>query len=211
MPDNDVWPPKPDLPDPLTEYDELIEAKLPTLSTETVKWELVLPHEMRLLPGSIWILHMRSRLLPEAPVNDWLLLIQVLREEKDLDFQQAQAVVQSYYQRHGMAPTTKALLKTAILPLVMVALALVAVFSTLFSTYLLYHRDAVLRQPNHGAAIVALDREKSLLQSMSLTLLALIYGFWLIRYLVMRRRKKPRIETRGWQRPTVQGTEDRTA
>lgn len=28
MPDNDVWPPKPDLPDPLTEYDEMIVANL---------------------------------------------------------------------------------------------------------------------------------------------------------------------------------------
>lgn len=32
MPDNDVWPPKPDLPDPLTEYDEVIAAKLAALS-----------------------------------------------------------------------------------------------------------------------------------------------------------------------------------
>lgn len=32
MPDNDTWPPKPDLPDPLTEYDEVIAAKLATLS-----------------------------------------------------------------------------------------------------------------------------------------------------------------------------------
>ncbi len=31
MPDNDVWPPKPDLPDPLTEYDGLIAAKLAAL------------------------------------------------------------------------------------------------------------------------------------------------------------------------------------
>lgn len=32
MPDNDVWPPKPTLPDPLTEYDALIRSKLYTLS-----------------------------------------------------------------------------------------------------------------------------------------------------------------------------------
>lgn len=32
MPDNDVWPPKPDLPDPLTEYDDVIAAKLAALS-----------------------------------------------------------------------------------------------------------------------------------------------------------------------------------
>ena len=32
MPDNDVWPPKPDLPDPLTEYDTVIAAKLAALS-----------------------------------------------------------------------------------------------------------------------------------------------------------------------------------
>ncbi len=28
MPDNDVWPPKPDLPDPLAEYDDVIAARL---------------------------------------------------------------------------------------------------------------------------------------------------------------------------------------
>ena len=32
MPDNDVWPPKPALPDPLTEYDDVIAAKLAALS-----------------------------------------------------------------------------------------------------------------------------------------------------------------------------------
>ena len=32
MPDNTTWPPKPDLPDPLTEYDEVIAAKLAALS-----------------------------------------------------------------------------------------------------------------------------------------------------------------------------------
>ncbi len=31
MPDNDVWPPKPDLPDPLTEYDDVIAAKIAAL------------------------------------------------------------------------------------------------------------------------------------------------------------------------------------
>jgi len=30
MPESNVWPPKPDLPDPLTEYDEVIAAKLDT-------------------------------------------------------------------------------------------------------------------------------------------------------------------------------------
>jgi len=32
MPDNDVWPPKPALPDPLTEYDDVIAAKLAALA-----------------------------------------------------------------------------------------------------------------------------------------------------------------------------------
>lgn len=31
MPDDDSWPPKPDLPDPLTEYDKVIEAKIAAL------------------------------------------------------------------------------------------------------------------------------------------------------------------------------------
>ncbi len=204
MPDNDVWPPKPDLPDPLAEYDELIEAKLPTLSTETVKWNLVLPRSTTLLPGFLWLLHMtgrlRSRLSPGEPVPERLLLIQALREERGLDLLQAQAVVQSYYQRHRMAPTKKALLKILILALAPVALALVAAFSTLFAVYLSFHRQVVLSHPNHGAAILALDNETALLHIVSFVLLALVYGFWLMRYLVMRLRrnlKKPRIEIRG--------------
>ena len=32
MPDDTIWPPKPDLPDPLTEYDGVIAAKLAALS-----------------------------------------------------------------------------------------------------------------------------------------------------------------------------------
>jgi hypothetical protein len=34
MPDNDVWPSKPDLPDPLTEYDELIQEQMIVLPGE---------------------------------------------------------------------------------------------------------------------------------------------------------------------------------
>ena len=32
MPDDNIWPPKPTLPDPLTEYDDVIAAKLAALS-----------------------------------------------------------------------------------------------------------------------------------------------------------------------------------
>ena len=34
MPDIDVWPPKPNLPDPLTEHDNMIAAKLAEMSAE---------------------------------------------------------------------------------------------------------------------------------------------------------------------------------
>jgi hypothetical protein len=46
MPDNDVWPPKPDLPDPLTEYDGLIAEKLAALP-EAKRSRLLLMKAMR--------------------------------------------------------------------------------------------------------------------------------------------------------------------
>jgi len=45
MPDNDVWPPKPDLPDPLAEYDDVITAKLAALpggDTERKRFRLII-------------------------------------------------------------------------------------------------------------------------------------------------------------------------
>lgn len=193
MPDNDVWPPKPTLLDPLAEHDELIEARLPTLSAMTPNWDLLLPKSPLLLPGLRSLLPAARRLSPGVPVSDRVLLLQALREDKGLDFWQAQAVVKSYYQRHGMEMAPKAVLKTLLLPLVGAGLAVVAVAATLLSSYLSFHRRALLSQPNHGVAIIALDNAKSLLQTVSLTLLALIYGFWFLRYLVLRvrsRRKK---------------------
>ena len=45
MPDNDVWPPRPDLPDPLTEYDELIRTLLE--ATEPAQHRLALVKALR--------------------------------------------------------------------------------------------------------------------------------------------------------------------
>ncbi len=45
MPDNEVWPPKPSLLDPLAEYDELIAAKLaafPTEEPEQMRFRLII-------------------------------------------------------------------------------------------------------------------------------------------------------------------------
>ena len=48
MPDNDTWPPKPALPDPLTEYDDVIAAKLAALSeTKTGPNKLLLIKALR--------------------------------------------------------------------------------------------------------------------------------------------------------------------
>ena len=198
MPENNIWPPKPTLLDPMAEYDELIEARLPTLSAMTVKWDLIVPASHKLLPGIFWLLPRVHRLSPGVPVNDRALLIQVLREECGLDFQQAQSVVLSYYQRRGMAMTTKAVLRTLVFPLTVLALAFVGAFAVLISSYLTFHRDAVLSQPNHGAALIALDHAKALLQIASLTLSGLVFASWFVRYWVMRRRsKRPQVEIRG--------------
>ena len=48
MPDNDTWPPKPALPDPLTEYDDVVAAKLAALSgTKTGPNKLLLIKALR--------------------------------------------------------------------------------------------------------------------------------------------------------------------
>ena len=48
MPDNDTWPPKPTRPDPLTEYDDVIAAKLALLSeTKTGPNKLLLIKALR--------------------------------------------------------------------------------------------------------------------------------------------------------------------
>ena len=48
MLDNTIWPPKPDLPDPLTEYDDVIAAKLAALSeTKTGPSRLLLTKALR--------------------------------------------------------------------------------------------------------------------------------------------------------------------
>ena len=190
MPTDEVWPPKPSLLDPLAEHDELIEARLSTLSAMTLNWELVLPQLFGRSPSFLWLLRLKQRLSPETPVDDQFLLIQVLREEKGLDLLQARATVRSYYHRHGMALTRKSVLRMALPLLITLAIALVAIAATFLSLHLSFHRDALLSRPNHGAAIIALDNAKSRLQTVSLTLLGLLYGFWFLHFLVMRLRHK---------------------
>jgi len=191
MPDNDVWPPKPSLLDPLAEYDELIEASLPTLSAMTLNYDLVLPLSGVPFSNSVWIFHWTLRTKnPLSPMSEgltrWLRLTQVLLEERGLDLTQADAVVQDYYQRHGLAEVPKGVGKALALPLVMMALTIVAMLSGAFDFFLSFHRDVILSRPNHGAAIIALDNARSLLRTMAFTLLGLIYGFWLLRFLVLR-------------------------
>jgi hypothetical protein len=192
MPDIDVWPPKPNLPDPLTEHDELIAAELLTPSAKTVDYDLVLPHGIRLIPGFHWLLQITSHLsLVNGPLlNRRLLLIQVLQKEKSLDLWQADTFVQSYYQRHGLATATKAVINALIPLLITMALIFVALFLEGFAFYLSIHRDVVLNRPNHGLAILVLDNEKFLLQTASFVLLGLIYTFWLTRYWIIRQRNR---------------------
>ena len=78
MPDDTIWPPKPDLPDPLIEYDEAIAAKLATFP----KAELTEDKQFR--------------------------LIMSLRAESGLGLRQARSVVNSYYTRHGMLVNSRA-------------------------------------------------------------------------------------------------------
>lgn len=209
MPDSDVWPPKPDLPDPLTEHDALIEASLPTLSAMTLNYDLVLPLSGVPFSNSAWVLHwtlrIKNSLLPMSEgLERRLRLTQVLLKERGLDLMQADAVVQDYYQRHGMAEIPKGAGKTLALSLVMIALAFVAMLSGAFDFFLSFHRDVILSQPNHGAAIIALDNARWLLRTVSLTLLGLMYSFWLLRYLALRVRhnRAGAVESPGRKRPS---------
>ena len=188
MPNTDVWPPKPDLPDPLTEYDALIEAALPTLASKTVDYDLVLPLWMRQLPGLHWMMGIAGSLVQtnDQHNNRAILLMQVLQEDKGLDLRQAQAFVLSYYQRHGLGPTRK----SAIILFSTIGLLLLAGFSSLATLYFSLRRNAILSQPNHGVALLELDHAKWLLQIFSTVLLGIIYGFWILRYWVIRLRNR---------------------
>ena len=125
MPDNTIWPPKPDLPDPLTEYDSVIAAKLAALS------------ETKTGPSRI-------------------LLIKALRDEEEMNLQQAFALSKSYCDRHGALVQTRASQIRAWLgclpPLSMLCFAG-------FIFYWMKRRDEILSQPHHHAAFLTLSKE----------------------------------------------------
>ncbi len=153
MPDNEVWPPKPSLPDPLTEYDEVIAAKIAALS------------EAR---------------------QGRLSLIKALRDEEGLDLKQALAVVNSYSDRHGVFVIGKAAKAYAWGGCM---LALIPLGLATFNLYLdLVCREAILRQPHHRAAILALDREQlAVIAAMCVTAL-LLAGISFLRHKASRKK-----------------------
>ena len=123
MPESNVWPPKPDLPDPLTEYDDVIAAKLAASS---------------------------------PAVSGRLTLVKILREQEGLDLRQAIAVANSYCNRHGLfvsGRATKAFVWGGC------GIAFAAVCLGFTNAYLIVFRnEAVMRQPHHHAAFMALVR-----------------------------------------------------
>ncbi len=125
MPDNDVWPPKPDLPDPLTEYDEVIAAKLAA---------------------------------PSPAITGRLTLVKVLREQEGLDLRQAIALANNYCDRHGLFVSGRV---TKAFGWGGCGMAFAALCLAIFSGYLSIVRlEAVLSQPHHHAALMALDRQE---------------------------------------------------
>ena len=138
MPQSNVWPPKPDLPDPLTEYDGVIAAKLAALS------------ETKTGPNRI-------------------LLIKALRDEEGIDLQEAIVLSKSYCDRHGLFVTGKVTMALSLggCGLFLTALCLIA-----FGGYLIeFRRDAVLRQPHHHAALMALDRQEMAVMAVIMVLM----------------------------------------
>ena len=123
MPNNEVWPPKPDLPDPLTEYDGVIAAKLAAYS---------------------------------SPISGRLTLVKALHEQDGLDFRQAITVVNSYCDRHGLFVSGRG---TKAFGWGGCGLAFAAVCLGFINAYLIVFRnEAVMRQPHHHAAFMALVR-----------------------------------------------------
>jgi hypothetical protein len=143
MPDSDVWPPKPDLPDPLTKHDELIK------------------EQMIALPG-------------ELPGLRLFNVLKVLRKERGLDWLSGFIVMQSYFQRYGAPPNPKRL---TVFAFIVLGLAFPACLLQLYNVYLLFHREAILAQPNHQAALLVLDQEKHIIGLTVGVLLALAYIF----------------------------------
>lgn len=125
MPDNDVRPPKPKVPDPLTEYDEVIAAKLAVSS---------------------------------SPISGRLMLVKALHEQERLDFRQALTLANSYCDRHGLFVSGKA---TKAFGWGCCGMTFAALCLAVFNGYLLLvRREAVLSQPHHHAALMALDKQE---------------------------------------------------
>jgi hypothetical protein len=119
MPEIDVWPPKPDLPDPLTEYDDVIAAKLTAI--------------------------------PELKQRR-ILLIKALREDTGMTLVQAYALVNNYYERHGILVKSKA---TQVFAWSNFGLVSVAMALNCCNLYLSYHRDEILGVPPQHSAFLA--------------------------------------------------------
>jgi len=138
MPDNDVWPPKPALPDPLMEYDELISERLAAS-----------------LGG-------RSR-------YDRFKLVKALHEEKGMGWPAALATVESYRRRHFPPPGAKFFVALGVA-------ASVIALPQLYQIALKFHRNAVLSQPNHRAALLALNQRIAFLDLVVIVALTLTLG-----------------------------------
>lgn len=146
MPDNDVWPPKPNLADPLTEYDEVIAALL-AAPAAPIGTRLMLTKALHDQEGPE-LRHVKTKLT----------LIRALCDQEGLQPRHASALANSYCQRHGLfitSPAAKAFAGVGC------GLAIVGLCLAGFSGYLLLvRREKILSLPHHHAALMALDRQE---------------------------------------------------
>jgi len=130
MPADDVWPPKPSLPDPLLEYDALIKEKL---AARAVGFRgPVLFSLIRALRGSGLSLGQAF-----AAVDNY-----------------------SARQRASLSAKDSATVSLIVLPMLisMTALLVSAIALALVGVFLQFRRHAILSQPHHQAPLLALDQ-----------------------------------------------------
>ena len=162
IPGNDVWPPKPSLPDPLLEYDALIEEKL---AARTVGFRgLALFSLIRALRG-------RGLSLGQAfaAVDNY-----------------------SARRRASLDAKDSATVSLIVLPVLisMTALLVSAMVLALAGVYLQFRRHAILSQPHHQAPLLALDQLRATIHTAFSVAVGLEAVVFICGYLALRLLKR---------------------
>ena len=162
MPTDEVWPPKPSLPDPILEYDALIKEKL---VARTIGFRgLVLFSLIRVLRG-------RGLSFGQAfaAVDNY-----------------------SARQRASLSAKDSATVSLIVLPVLisMTALLISAMALALVGVFLQFRRHAILSQPHHQAPLLALDQLRATVHMVFSAALGLEAVVFICGYLAIRLLKR---------------------